>query len=270
MSITNLTSGYAAWQPADTTIVEGELYNFTDYYISDVPTTVTVRYTFDNGTVQTNDLGTVPASATWSVASFTFLPPANVTGVTVYHRLTTAGTLTTDEYHLDLSQDYMNPAQVKAMFDAGHEVSAHTKTHPFLLQQTTAQANDEIVGSRQALLDMGITPADTFVYPYGEYNDAILQMVKNSGYIGARSTLVGYNTKATDKYQLQIQEVTNLTTAEQWESWVQTAMNNHTWLILMYHQIDHQNDEFGAKPEELQTFVNYLKNNSIPVVTLHD
>ena len=45
-------------------------------------------------------------------------------------------------------------------------------------------------------------------------------------------------------------------------------MANHTWLILMYHQIDHQFDEFGATPEDLQTFLNYLGSNGIPTVTM--
>ena len=65
-----------------------------------------------------------------------------------------------------------------------------------------------------------------------------------------------------------IQEVNASTTAEQWESWTQTAMKNHTWLILMFHQIDHQFDQYGATPEEFQTYINYIKEKGIPVVTL--
>jgi hypothetical protein len=76
------------------------------------------------------------------------------------------------------------------------------------------------------------------------------------------------NNKATDKYKLMIQEVNASTTAATWQQWTETAMTNHTWLILMYHQIDHQNDQYGATPEDFQTYVNYLVANGIPVVTM--
>lgn len=93
-------------------------------------------------------------------------------------------------------------------------------------------------------------------------------MAKDAGYIGARSVDQGYNTQATNKYALMIQEVNSATTAAQWESWTQTAMKNHTWLILMFHQIDHQLDEYGATPENLRSYIDYIVTNGIPTVTM--
>ncbi len=93
-------------------------------------------------------------------------------------------------------------------------------------------------------------------------------MTKDAGYIGARSVDQGYNTRVTNKYTLQIQEINSATTPEQWESWTRTAMQNHTWLILMFHQIDHQIDQYGATAEDLQSYVNYLTTNGIPTVTV--
>ncbi|EKE28394.1 MAG: fibronectin type III protein, partial [uncultured bacterium (gcode 4)] len=268
--IDSYTSWDARWQSADTTVANGELYNFTDQYISTVPTIITIEYTFNDNTKQMIDLGTVKASPTWAIASFTFTPPENVKSITIYHRLVSTGSLTTDDYHLDLAQGYMNIAQVQDLYKDGQEVSAHSQTHPFLTQLTAAKAIEEISGSRQDLINVGITPADTFVYPYGDYNASIIQATKDAGYIGARSVDEGYNNAITDKYSLKIQQVNNTTTPEQWESWTQTAMANHTWLILMFHQIDNQNDLYGAKPEDLQTYVDYLKQNWIPVVTMKE
>ena len=119
-----------------------------------------------NNSTQTVDLGTVPASSNWSLATFTFTPPKNVNSLIVYHRLISAGSLTTDDYHLDLAQDYMNTAQVKELYANGHEVSSHTQTHSDLTTLSTAAATTEITASKQDLLNVGITPADTFVYPY--------------------------------------------------------------------------------------------------------
>ncbi|EKE30210.1 MAG: fibronectin type III protein [uncultured bacterium (gcode 4)] len=268
VSISSYTSWDAKWQFNNTTVANGEMYNFTDQYIATVPTTVTVEYTLNNGTIQIVDLGTVKASPTWAIASFTFTPPTNVKSLTIYHRISSIGSLTTDDHHLDLSQDYMNMAQVQDMYRSGQEVSSHTQTHPFLTQLTPEKASAEIATSRQDLINVGITPSDTFVYPYGDYNAAVIQTTKDAWYIGARSVDEWYNNMLTDKYALKIQQVNNTTTPEQWESWTQTAIANHTWLILMFHQVDQQNDQYGARPEDLQTYVDYLKSNWIPTVTL--
>lgn len=176
--------------------------------------------------------------------------------------------LTTDDYHLAMAQDYMNTAQALEIYRAGHEVSSHTKTHPFLTQLTQTQAIEEISGSRQDMIAAGFTPSDTFVYPYGDYNPSILQITKDAGYAGSRSVEEGYNTKATNKHALMIQQVNSDTTVAQWESWTQTAMKNRTWLILMFHQIDKQNQRYGATPENLQSYINYLVTHGIPVVTM--
>lgn len=268
VEIASYTNGDARWQSDSTTVINGEAYNFTDQYMASAPTKVTVVYTLTNNTTQTFDLGTLPVASNWSLASFTFTPPVNTKTLTVYHRLLSIGTLTTDDYHLDIAQDYMNLSQIKDIYNAGHEVSAHTRTHPFLTQLTASQATSEIEGARQDMIAAGFTPADTFVYPYGDYNSGVIQITQNAGYIGARSVDQGYNTQATNKYSLMIQEVNSATTAAQWESWTQTALKNHTWLILMFHQIDHQIDQYGATPEELQKYVNYINANGIPTVTM--
>lgn len=93
-------------------------------------------------------------------------------------------------------------------------------------------------------------------------------MTKDAGYIGARSVDQGYNTQASNKYALMVQEINSSTTAAQWESWTQTAMKNHTWLILMFHQIDHQLDEYGATPENLRSYIDYIETKGIPTVTI--
>jgi hypothetical protein len=55
--------------------------------MANVPTTVTVEYTMTGGTNQSVDLGVVPASSSWSIASFTFTPPAGVKTMSVYHKI---------------------------------------------------------------------------------------------------------------------------------------------------------------------------------------
>lgn len=181
--VSSYVSGDARWQPDPMTVVNGEVYNFTDQYQASVPTKVTVVYTLTNGSTQTFDLGTVPSSSKWAIASFTFTPPVNTKTLLVYHRLTSLGVLTTDDYHVDIAQDYMNLSQIKELYNAGHEVSSHTRTHPFLTQLTATQATNEVGGSKQDMITAGFTPSDVLVYPYGDYNPSIIQTTKDAGYV---------------------------------------------------------------------------------------
>lgn len=262
------TEGEAAWRSAETTVVDGELHNFTDAYVANVPTKVGVTYVLSDGTSQSVDLGTVPASSSWTIASFTFRPPTNVATISVHHRLTSPGVLTVDDFHLDLAQDYMNQSQVREVYEAGHEIGAHTRTHAFLTQITSDQLAQEVSGSREDLIAAGLGPVNTFAYTYGEYDEAAVGAAKAAGYMGARTTDVGYNAKTGDKMRLMVQNVEHATSPQQWEAWVQEAMANHAWLILTFHQVDHQGNEYGATPEDLRTFLNYLKVNGVPTATV--
>lgn len=268
VELTSNGSGEAAWKSAETTVVDGETHNFTDAYVATVPTKVGVTYVLNDGTSQSVDLGTVPAASNWAIASFTFRPPMNVATISVYHRLTSPGVLTVDDFHLDLAQDYMNQSQVQSVYAAGHEIGAHTRTHAFLTQIDPEQLTQEISGSRQDLISAGFGTVSTFAYTYGEYNDAVVEAARAAGFSGARTTDVGYNAKTGEKLRLMVQNVEKTTTPQQWEAWVQEAMANHAWLILTFHQIDHQDGEYGATPEDLQVFLSYLKANGVPTATV--
>ncbi len=178
-------------------------------------------------------------------------------------------------------QANMSWLQIHALATDGQEVSAHTRSHPSLTIHTvanggttntniltTAEKISEIQGSRDDLIAQGFSPVDTFVYPYGDYDATAIQLVQNAGFVGARSVDDGYNTPLSNKYALQVQNVLNTTTAAQMEQWINLAVQNHTWLILVIHHVDATNDEYGTTPDTLQTVVNYLKQQNTPVITM--
>jgi hypothetical protein len=71
---------------------------------------------------------------------------------------------------------YLTTGQVLAMQNSGHEIGAHSRTHPHLSTLTAAQQQDEIVGSLTDLEAIGVTPI-SFAYPYGDYDDTTLSIV---------------------------------------------------------------------------------------------
>lgn len=179
-----------------------------------------------------------------------------------------------DDQEINDPNAYLTFAKLLEMHNAGHEVTAHTRTHASLIGLTQQQAMNEVQGSRNDLLDRGFTPVDTFAYPYGDFNASAIQTVQNSGFIGARGVNGGYNTKAANKYALEVQNVFDATTAAEMQGWIDHAVQTKTWLIMVFHQVDtlppHPGvEEYSTTSARLQTVANYLKNNNIPVVTTH-
>ncbi len=165
--------------------------------------------------------------------------------------------------------DYMTQADVLSMAGQGHEIGAHTRTHPHLTQISTTQAHDEIFGSCDDLRAMGLDPK-TFTYPYGEYNDAIIQMVKDAGYIGARSVNEGFNIPLSDRYVLMDQHVEKTTTVAQAQQWIDQAVANKQWLVMEFHEQRADGDQYSNNPAILQGIVNYIKQKSVKTVTMRE
>lgn len=102
VQITAYTSGDAKWYFKHVPVTPGKTYTFSDYYQSDVPTTVTLEYKTSAGALSYADIGTLPAAATWTQYTQTFVPPAGVAAVTVLHHIDAIGFLNTDNFSFSL------------------------------------------------------------------------------------------------------------------------------------------------------------------------
>lgn len=80
------------------------------------------------------------------------------------------------------------------------EIGSHTITHPLLTRVDIEQARTEIEESREMLASEFGQDILKFCYPRGYSNPEIQQMVVESGYESARSTLVGYIHETENQY----------------------------------------------------------------------
>lgn len=165
--------------------------------------------------------------------------------------------------------NYMNVDQVKALQTAGEDVAAHTQTHPSLTHIPIEKAKQEIEGSKKDLASIGIN-ATTLAYPEGDYSSTTEQIVKDAGFIGARSVDRGYTDSETPSYELLIQQVDNTTTIDDVEVWVQEAKKDKKNLILMFHQVDEEHSEYGVTPNFLETIMLYVKESGVKVQTMDE
>lgn len=83
---------------------------------------------------------------------------------------------------------YMTLDQLKEISDYGIEIGSHTLSHPDLEKSTSSKASGEISISKANLeRDLNIK-INSFCYPAGKYNDEVVNMVKEAGYLYATTT----------------------------------------------------------------------------------
>ncbi|MFH1968329.1 MAG: polysaccharide deacetylase family protein [bacterium] len=166
---------------------------------------------------------------------------------------------------------YITSAQMLDMQNQGHEIGAHSKTHSDLTTLTDAQLTDEILGSKQTLEALGANTITSFAYPFGEWNENIKNILGQSGYQGARTAMLqdgGFNYANQDPFLLKTVSVEIDTSVTEIQQWILEAINNRTWLILVYHQIENSGGQYSTTPQNLRSVANYISANNVKTVTI--
>lgn len=267
-------------------------HRFAVTYTSTDTVNVVATYPLSTTTTAmgTTTIGTLPAG-TDVRGSLTFSLPAQTTGTDTVTPITitmtpVSGTLTTSNPVLNeySEEGYMSADQLKDLAGAAvpNEIAAHTVSHCSLLTLGAcaftlplgATAQSEISNSvSQIASASSITPV-TLAYPYGDYDSAIESDA--SALAGARTVDFGYNRLTTDKFALKSQSVDASTTVPEVENWIDTAIANHFWLILTFHQVDtpanilKNGEDTGVTPQDLTSIINYIKGkgNAVEVKTV--
>jgi peptidoglycan/xylan/chitin deacetylase (PgdA/CDA1 family) len=86
---------------------------------------------------------------------------------------------------------YMSATQVKQMDAKGLVIGSHTVHHVDLATATPGVARAEIVGGKAALEQLLGHPVLDFAYPYGGFDSAVEQIVRDAGFRDAVTTMGG-------------------------------------------------------------------------------
>lgn len=170
--------------------------------------------------------------------------------------------------------DYMSGVQVQNLKTAGHEIGSHTVTHPDLTTLSAAQMQQEMSQSQATLQSLLGVPVTDFAYPYGAYNASTIVTGKLY-YQSQRTVNAGFNTKDNfDLAQLKIEEVDSNISQAQVQGWINAAIAQKSWLILVYHEIavtptDPTDALYDTQPADLNAELAYLKNSGVATVTVN-
>ena len=94
----------------------------------------------------------------------------------------------------------LSPDDIKAL-SQHHEIGAHTLSHPRLTSLSDDEAKKEIIESKLWVEELTKKSCEMFCYPYGNVNNRIRNIVKQSGFKGARTTQ-GFQFTSSDPFLL--------------------------------------------------------------------
>lgn len=110
--------------------------------------------------------------------------------------------LTTDNIDSG-KREYLSMKEIDKMKANKISFGAHTKMHPHLSRISHEQVKDELIGSYQVLETITDRQDIPFCYPYGDYNEYVKNMVKETGFSCAFSVKPGINYPGQDIFEIK-------------------------------------------------------------------
>lgn len=161
------------------------------------------------------------------------------------------------------TRNYTTPEQLKAMYAQGWDMFNHTASHPRLTQLSKEQIVHELSAARAFMLRHQLGRAADFIaYPYGDYNDTVVEIASRySRY--ARTTTPAFEIgQPVNPYRLKTIELVNSIDPEVYREALRTAASHGTTVMFLLHRIEEEGtssitlhpDDFEAFLVELERF----------------
>lgn len=91
----------------------------------------------------------------------------------------------------------------------GVSIGAHSVTHPRLTRIAPEDAAREVAASQQGIADQIQEPVNLFAYPYGDWSEHLIEVLKARGFHGAATMAYGRNRPGGDAFRLKRVQVPN-------------------------------------------------------------
>ena len=143
--------------------------------------------TFDDG-YEDNLIYALPILKKYNLTATCFVVPKLIGKTNVW-----------DQHQFKLMDSY----QIKEWIDEGMSIGSHSFSHQNLTKINNNELKTEIDGSKKYLEDKFQLYISNFCYPYGKYNQIVINEVKKSEYKKAFTTNRGlYNSTKSNNFEL--------------------------------------------------------------------
>ena len=93
--------------------------------------------------------------------------------------------------------------KIRALHAAGVEIGSHGATHRALTGLSGDELHREVAGSRDTLERLLGAPVTSFCYPFGEFDDRVVEAVRAAGYRAATVIRGGISPDLSDPFRLK-------------------------------------------------------------------
>jgi peptidoglycan/xylan/chitin deacetylase (PgdA/CDA1 family) len=150
---------------------------------------------------------------------------------------------------------FLTLPQLRTLVTDGNEIGSHTLTHPDLTTVSDTELQRQLSQSKSWLLgNAGVSSVPEFASPFGAYDTRITNAIKLL-YASHRTVVPQQNWQDSDPYELGAFDCYNGITVAQVKSWIDQAVAQRSWLILLFHEFtpgapvrstDIRNSDFAA------------------------
>lgn len=162
--------------------------------------------------------------------------------------------------HLGL---HMSEADLQTIHKAGHEIGDHSYSHMDAMQAGPTNFLADIDRNRAEFERLGLPPAQTFAYPYGEVTPAVKRAVSNRF---ALSRGIHDPTGSTLDLDLAASERLYSSSIDTVLEQIDLAARHRRWLILFSHDVRDEPSDFGCTPEELIHILDHISAHDLSVM----
>ena len=164
------------------------------------------------------------------------------------------------------SDRFLNEREIREMMDScGIEIASHTLTHRWLTRLDSASAWREILDSKLRLESLFGNEVITFVYPYGDMNGRVRDMVRRAGYRLAREVGPGTPNLWVEPYRIPEVELRK----EARLSEIIGHIRRHRTTVVLLHRIVPAPRVFTEWPvNDFAALLDWMHRRQIRVVTL--
>ncbi len=151
----------------------------------------------------------------------------------------------------------------------GWEIGSHSITHPYLTQVSDEQLEKELKVSKEDFAAQGIAVRG-FSTPYGDWDTRVISAISKY-YEWNRDAWGGANSWPYDNYHITVREPTNATPASEVRGWIDEAISNKKWLVLLFHGVVTGIPQpYQYNVDEFRKIVDYVSASGIAVVTISE
>jgi peptidoglycan/xylan/chitin deacetylase (PgdA/CDA1 family) len=161
---------------------------------------------------------------------------------------------------------YMNIDTLKQMQKNGHEIGSHTLTHCDQTKLSPTKILNNARDSKTALEAEGLSPIESYAYPYGRYDNTTQPLVSEI-YPFMRSSDVGYNDRYFDTRNIRSMVVLDTTTDAEFQSWIDYAKEHKVWLVVAYHRVD-ESGTYSVSSAQLKRQLEMIADSKLTVEPL--